>query len=439
MQSRSRWFGVALAALGWYGVEFSTAALAVARAQSPDEPRIARLVRELGAESFAARQAANQALLQLGAAGRSALEAAVQSTDPEVRLRARDLLQRLRTEQLWSAGPVTLACREAPLAKIVEQLGQQAGNHLLVGEQYGRFEDKTISLALDKAPYWQAIDEICRQSDNHVRPHYNPRRPGLVLVAGPPGNNPVAYGGPLRATIIDARRAFQEDLDFEEGKSQVAHTFQFNLQLLWEDRFRVVAYRSGPDVVHAVTDQGAVLAAMVGEGPTWSVAPGGVRQLSTTLKLQPPLRAARQLRELTLSWELIAVGEMATLEVKDLAASQRHRRDDVELVIERIEERPGGRYLLTAVVSRDLVHPEPREALLHENQIELFDAEGRALQNYGENSALADDGARLTVTFQAAQADSKPAMLRLTYPQVRSQRAVEIKFKDVPLPVTWPD
>src|SRR5258708_1459875 len=75
-------------------------------AQPPDEIRIARLIRGLGRDSFVARGGANEELASLGPVTRRQLELAVEDPDPEVRLRAKDLLKRIRVIELWSPARV---------------------------------------------------------------------------------------------------------------------------------------------------------------------------------------------------------------------------------------------------------------------------------------------------------------------------------------------
>src|SRR5258707_1264238 len=79
--------------------------------------------------------------------------------------------------------------------------------------------------------------------------------------AGEPGKFPVTYAGAIRAQITSARRAYSEEIDFETAKSDRTHTFQLNLQMMWEDRFRLVAYRSQPELVRARTNTGHDIAA----------------------------------------------------------------------------------------------------------------------------------------------------------------------------------
>jgi hypothetical protein len=78
----------ALYLLWLYGPDFP------APPPGPPDPRAPALVRALGADSFRAREAAQDALARMGAGARAALEGARGSPDPEVRRRAREVLAR---------------------------------------------------------------------------------------------------------------------------------------------------------------------------------------------------------------------------------------------------------------------------------------------------------------------------------------------------------
>ena len=57
----------------------------------------------------------------------------------------------------------------------------------------------------------------------------------------------------------NACRVFQEDLVYKSLESREKHTFQINLEAMWEDRFRMLAYRAEPRVISAVADSGEEL------------------------------------------------------------------------------------------------------------------------------------------------------------------------------------
>ena len=409
-------------------------------AQPPESGiRVARLIDRLGSKSYEDRKLASDELAKLGPEIRQQLDAAAQSDDPEVRVRARELLKRLKVLDLWAPAKVSYACQEEKASVVVATLAKQTGNRLLIGDQYGMFQDSVVTLTHPQGTFWQVLDDLCRQTNNHVRSHYDMRNPGLVVVSGGPGKNPIAYAGPVRAAVTSARRVFIEELDYEDMASEKTHTFQIHLQMMWEDRFRLVAYRSQPELLEAVTDTKLNLSATQPAGSGWNVANQGTHQLSMEMRLHPPPIMAKQLDVLRLKWGLIAVGDMATLEVTDLKSPGPVFQDDVEFTLESIQESPGARYEVTVVAGRDLVIPEPQEVLFQENELDLIDDTGRPFRKQGQTNSLTERGARIRMNFAGESPDSKPKLLRFTYPRIRARHDLEIHFRNVPLPVAKPE
>jgi hypothetical protein len=410
------------------------------RAQEPDvQVRVAALIRKLGSDSYEQRKLASDELSKLGVQTRLQIEQAALSEDAEVRLRAKELLKQIKTWDLWSPGIVSYKCEKQPAAKILAAIAEQTGNRLLVGDQYGTFQDADVDLDYPDGSFWEVLDDLCRQSKNHVRSHYDTRNPGLVVVSGGPGKNPVAYAGPVRAQITSARRVFIEELDYDDLDSEKTHTFQLHMQVMWEDRFRLVAYRSQPELVEALTDNRLALSATQPSGSGWNVANQGTHQLTMELRLHPPATSAKRLDTLKLKWGLIAVGDIATIEVSDLNSTSPHFQDDIELIVESMQESAGARYEVTVLANRDLVIPEPQEVLFQENDLSLIDGEGRPFRKQGQTNSLTDRGARIRLSFAGESTDSKPKLLRFAYPRIRAKHDLEITFRDVPLPVGRPE
>jgi hypothetical protein len=243
----------------------------------------------------------------------------------------------------------------------------------------------------------------------------------------------------VRAQITSARRAYSEDLDYETARSDVTHTFQINFQMTWEDRFRLTAYRAQPELVLAQTDAGANIASTQPSVSGWNVAGSGTRQLTMNMRLHPPAVAATKLDVLTLKWGLIAVGDMAVLEIDDLAASGPFYQDDVELRLEALDVTTPQRCEIAALVIRDIIPADPQEAFFQECDWELLDQNGAPFRKQGQTNGRDDDGARIKLTFVGESPESRPKSLRFTYPRIRSQRDVILTFKDVRLPSGRPE
>ncbi len=124
----------------------------------------------------------------------------------------------------------------------------------------------------------------------------------------------------------------------------------------------------------------------------------------------------------------------------DLTAGSTAQQEDIELAIESIEKQSGGRYELVLVVSRDRATPEPAEIMFQENEVELFDAAAAAPPcDCGRYThQLVDRGVQIRLQFVADSAVGDPALLRMAYPRVRARRAMELVFRDVPLPTAEP-
>lgn len=403
-----------------------------------EQLRVARLIERLGSNSYANRIAASDELALIAPAARDQLTAATRGDDPEVRLRAKQLLRKLTEDELWLASRLDCRFRQTAAAQCLAAISAQSGNRLLIGDEYGAFKDRPVDLDFAAAPFWQIIDQLCRQTGNRVRPHFDTRSPGLVVVAGAAGKHPVAYAGPVKVQINRARRLFSEEFDYEQHASEASHSFQFDLQAIWEDRFRLVAYRLQPELAEAATNTGTRL---TGHSTTsgWNLAGPSTRQVSMNLRLQPPSTSASSLKTLRLTWGLIAVGDMAHLEVDARPSPEPFFQDGVELVVQSVETFPGPRCEATVRLVSDSVLSDPAELVFCETELELIDGQGRPYRKQGQTNTIIDQAAVMKVSFAGDEMHGAPHKLRLHYPRIRSQRELEIVFRDVPLPLARPD
>jgi hypothetical protein len=413
-----------------------------AKAQAPPDDsgvRVARLIRQLGSESYRDRFEACDALEKIGPECRRALEAATLSDDAEIRLRAGELLKRFKADDLWLPGLVSCSSRGQPASQVLATIAEQSGNHLTLGAPYGRFQEANVDLDYPSGQFWPVIDDICRQTGNQVRSDFEGHHRGAAIVAGSPGKFPTAYSGPLRAQITEETRNFTEKLHFNDQRSEQSQSFEMELKVRWEDRFKPVAARMQPEVVEAVTDTGVRLSAPAIGGNSWSVLENSERQLSARIRLNPPPISARQLDRLVLQWGLIAVGDPTGLTIDDLSSRHPYRQDDVEATIERLEEHDGNRLEISLLVARDGPMPEPQEVLFQEYVVELFDASGQAIHLQSQTNVFTDGGAQLRLTFGGDFSQNPAKTLRLTYPRLRDRRDVQLVFRHVPLPTGRPE
>jgi len=413
----------------------------------PPDVRVARLVGALGSAQSTDRETATLELQDLGRRGRPQLEQALVDADPEVRLRARSLLDECLADELWSASLVTPPDDERPASAVLAWISGQSGNRLLAGDAYGTFHDVPVRVTRGPITFWHAVDDLCRASGNHLRTQYDSRAGGQIICGGTPGDFPSAHSGPLRAQITSARRMFIEEFDYSHSThpaSEVTHTFQLHLHLTWEQRLRLLGYTTQPEVVEARTDTGQMLAMLPPVQKTWNAVTPEARHIIATLRLTPPATDARRLDVLSLRWPLLAVGEPAALVAPDLVAGRSYAQDDVEVTIESLERLPSGRFEVVLIVSRDRAPPEPAEVVFQENEVDLFDATGRVLRVQSQTHQFVRRGLEIRLQCGAyssgtdTPAVDRPALLRLIYPRLRSRRSLELVFRDVPLPTARP-
>jgi hypothetical protein len=426
----------------WTTLAAMLAGLAIVPAAAQEDApavRVARLIPLLGSHSYAERRLATEELEKLGPLAREALQQQADSADPEIRRRAGELLGKLHVADLWEPSRVTVQCRQESAKKVLEQLAGQSGNRVAPEDGTYAMHEAPVTLAATSAPFWSVLDDLCLQSGNYVRPYYDHRRPGFVVVAGRFGKFPMAYAGPIRGRVTGARRMFTEELDHEKGTSEVTHNFQLTLQFTWEDRFRPVAFRSQAELVEAITDTGVRVTTNGVACPDWEAAADSSRMVTTALSLRPPPTAAKQLDVLRVRWGLFAVGDMATLDVRELAAGRSFTQDDLRLTVLEYEKIGASRYRIVLLVNRDLALPEPRSVAFHENEFDLYDAQDQPLRKMVNSWRFTDEGLRIQATFTQPGEGGQPAALRFSYPRIRSQRALDILFRDVPLPTARPE
>ena len=434
-----RWW-LSVPALAWCASPLAAQSL-------PPDVRVARLVTALGSSQSADREIATLELQDLGRRSRPQLEQALVDADPEVRLRARVLLDECLADDLWSASLVDPPDDTRPASAVLAWISGQSGNRLLPSDPFGSFQDVPIRISAGPLPFWQAVDELCRASGNHLRTQYDSRGGGQILCGGAPGDFPAAHSGPLRAQITSARRMFIEEYDYSQPTrpaAEVTHTFQLQLNLTWEQRLRLLGYTTQPEVVEARTDTGQLLSTLPPVQSNWNAVTPEARHVISTLRLTPPAAGARRLDVLALRWPLMAVGQSAALVATDLVPGRSYAQDDVEVTIESLDRLPSGRFEVVLIVSRDRAPPEPAEVVFQENEVDLFDSRGRPLRLYSQTHQFVRRGLEMRLqcgppgdTAAVEKAD-RPALVRLIYPRLRSRRALELVFHDVPLPSARP-
>ena len=271
--------------------------------------RIARLVDQLGSQSYMLRNEASEKLAAIGGPTRIALEAAATADDPEVRLRAAELLRRLKVEDLWSPGHVSYQSRNESVGKVLAAIADQTGNFVFLGNQSVSLHDGLVDLDYPSADYWPTVDDICRHSGNGISLDSGISQ-GVLIVPASGRACPTAYAGPVRAEITEAMRSESAKIHYNSAKAERIDKLELTLAMHWEDRFRVTAAGVEPVVLEALTDDGKRLSAPAEANKAWRALGRQDRKLSAQVRLSRPSPQVKEIERLVVGWNLVAAGAL---------------------------------------------------------------------------------------------------------------------------------
>jgi hypothetical protein len=129
---------------------------------------VGTLVRQLGSDKYAEREAATASLDALGAIAIEHLKKARHSTDPEVQRRVQHLLtciqSRVESARLIQPRRIRLVYTNMPLTQVVEDFGRRTGVTInLTGDQQ-KNEKRMITLDTGDVTFWEAMDQLCQKA-----------------------------------------------------------------------------------------------------------------------------------------------------------------------------------------------------------------------------------------------------------------------------------
>ncbi|VTR98161.1 Uncharacterized protein OS=Isosphaera pallida (strain ATCC 43644 / DSM 9630 / IS1B) GN=Isop_3204 PE=4 SV=1 [Tuwongella immobilis] len=127
------------------------------------------LVLQLGDRSFAVREEAERALLEMGKPALDALTAASSDENLEIRRRAeriRDkIIRQLRDEAILAPTLVELTLKDVSINEAVAALKQQTGYSIVLQGSAIRLTERNVTLSTGRVPFWEALERLCEKCD----------------------------------------------------------------------------------------------------------------------------------------------------------------------------------------------------------------------------------------------------------------------------------
>lgn len=400
-------------------------------ALSSEPGDVATLIAQLGSARYADRQAAAEALEQLGPRAVPALRAARAAGDAEIRDRARDLLQKIEAAQLVEPTLVHLDYHNRPASEVLASLGRQAGVRFEVESSRARTrsqaETRTLTLTSpDPLPFWDAFDRLLANADLADQPaeRQRPKDPFLFLLKpGAParGLRWVSNYGPFRSQITD--------LSTTRGYLEV------NMLLMAEPR--LLLNPGDLELLEAVDDRGRSLLNATSGGRTQKIhcqaGYDGCLALSDVfLKMaDPPGKVLRRLRG-TISATVAARSVEPALVMPIAEVPGRwFTSGNIDIVFRDVRSDSHRSTTLEIFLRYDAGDDD--ELDLDESQVELRDDHDQPLRLRSWSRSRWGRRGRWHLTFEAEDGQSSPRRLAC-YRLMRTPVEIPFTFSNVRLP-----
>ncbi|MEO6808892.1 MAG: hypothetical protein ABI353_07245 [Isosphaeraceae bacterium] len=416
-------------------------------------PEVALLVKKLGADRYAEREHAADAIEALGPDALPALRLARAAHDAEVRSRVEVLLDKIEQAMLTRPTLVTIRPNGQPLARIVEEIAE---NHdfrlqLHAKDNQAATMERGDPDANSRLSFWSAIDRLglsARWQGGASPDPFGASRPAVLhLYTELNDDRLVRDHGPFR---VELRLVTTTDPAILGCKLNVLAEPLRRLKTNGPLRLTKAVDNLGHSLLRTESDRAQQPKGVVLAEPTSPALP----RLALAETFDRPDPSATRLKNLrgTVAVEVSArrlEPRIISLDPPEAAFGQSLATDEHTFTIQRIQTDPnqGTTTLeLTIQPRTSAVNPfqagqrgfrtdfrpfEPDQLL---DQLELVDAHDRPLHNL-VNSRIRYDfrTQRLTLVFKASDEGGVPVQLWF-HDVVRATTEVAFEFKDVPLP-----
>ena len=355
-----------------------------------------------------------------------------------------------------AAMDVTLKLEDVTVAEAVQRLADATGYDLnvqgdntrvvsrtsegkrIMRSRMGRFQGsqagKRISVDWQQMPFWEAVEQLCDAGDCRCTGWSSG---GLRFYPGRPPQCPIYISGPCRFEVTGIHRivSFHEGLDADP-------TLSVSMQAMWEPGWRVLGFGSQPDVTVADMEDGTSLVPLAANRSTSRVSTSRVygygghnrTQHHFSIKLKVPPEAGGLLADLqgTLTFTVAGREDEAVfdniLSAKDAVA----KAGEVEVRVKSVENSKHN-CVVTTTVTRPDVRDHAGRRDYTRGTFALLDDAGNALHCGSRRGHGKDNTMDYTLTFFTTGGRT-PARLVFKWPSERSEKQVEFRFENLPLP-----
>ena len=419
----------------------------------PTAADVPALIEQLGSDAWAARQAAHERLVALGAAAEEQLRrAARESADAEVRTRCDTVLAQIAEGRLIGPTLVTMHLANVSPRLAFEELGRSAGIDL--GPQHASFWNvrrPNVTIDAEGVPFWEVVGQIRHQCGLDV----DASGVGGLYVMMPSGPGaPTAVSGPFRVRATRITRTLSVDL---ATGAMPASDFSVTLSIAAEPKMRISSIGRQPKIEVAEDEHGTSLLppGAPGAGPNGAPILIAARPMdvpsraaavwTTAARLRYPAGGAgKRIARLRGATSCNVVIRSDTLEIPDILNASDLTRPidgargghDGELTVKSCRK-VGDFYelklALTAPADAAGAQVVLKAARRGTDGVKILDGTGREMNAVTTNTSTSGTRTELTLRVHAPGGGA-PSKLVWQVPTDVRELEVPFEFKDLPLP-----
>jgi len=400
--------------------------------------KVKTFVAQLDSNEAAKREAAERELVAIGPDVLPLLPAVNDRTPAEVKNRlnrVRNVLIKAEIEAATKPALVTLA-GEMPASEALAEISKQTGNKLVDYRERFNQEgaDPKIKLALDKAPFWQALDTVLDAANLTIY-NYDEEKGALAYTSR--GADAVArvgrgsYSGLFRLEpkTIEATR----DL-----RNSSLHSLRLTVDAVWEPRVRPIVLEVTLADAVAKDENGDAIGIDSSEGTLEVPVEESNAAVEIEFPLSAPARSVKTLASIKGKVTAVLLGKVESFEFAniDKAKSVEQERGGVTVTVENCRKN-GDVYDVSMRVRFDRAANalESHRGWIYDNESYLLDAKGNRVESAGLEATLLDVNA-VGLSYKFDLDNATPAGYKFVYktPAAIIRIPVDFELKGIDLP-----
>ena len=396
---RLAWLGVLAIAIARLVLADGPATQSATQPATQPSAQVLAMVNDLTSDQFAVREKAQQDLERMGQPVIAQLQAILDGPlSDEARTRVRTAMRRISDRQQFGASVITIHCTDAPLQGVLEDFAHQAGADLGVHrpEIRGYLQSHKITLNLQNADFWTALQAIEDGSGLHARPENN----GRLILDNMMGFWMGNLGDRTRAKIAGPCLITPQSISWFLQYGTHASNLTLNLTAMIEPKLHLVGEIQPNWLRECVDDKGnsLIIPNMPMGGGFYSGPQQWVRSLSANLRVVPGMgtKIARLKGELDFQVQT----KSETVVVDDILSARNVVRNVAgsTITVQQMQSQ-NGQYQLHLLISGPLA--APNSAFLQNSmnsEFQILDDNDQALQQMGGGQNI-DGAGQATLTL----------------------------------------